>query len=172
MKGFEYFMEEAILEAKAAYQCNEVPVGAIITLQSEIIARAHNEVETRKDPTAHAEILAIQRAAAIIGNHRLTETVMFVTIEPCGMCAGAMVWARIKRLVYGADDPKAGACGSIVNLVQNPRLNHQIEVIRGVLEQEARELIQRFFRERRENKFITKAQRHGEETRSIQNSDS
>ena len=159
MKGFEYFMEEAIVEARAAYQCNEVPVGAIITLargaasQSEIIARAHNEVETRKDPTAHAEILAIQRAAAIIGNHRLTETTMFVTIEPCGMCAGAMVWARIKQLVYGADDPKAGACGSIVNLVQNPRLNHQIEVIRGVLEQESRELIQRFFRERRENKF-------------------
>ncbi|MBI4778690.1 nucleoside deaminase [Candidatus Desantisbacteria bacterium] len=144
-----YFMREAIFEAKVAYQCGEVPVGAIITLGSEIIARAHNEVETRRDPTAHAEMLAIQRAAGIMGNQRLLETTIFVTIEPCGMCAVAMVWARVKQLVYGADDPKAGACGSVVNLVENPGLNHQIEVIRGVLEQEARELLQAFFKERR-----------------------
>lgn len=150
-KGMDiiYFMREALLEAKTAYHRGEVPIGAIITLQSEIIARAHNEVEIRRDPTAHAEILAIQRATLIIGNQRLLETTMFVTIEPCGMCAGAMVWARIKQLVYGADDPKAGACGSVVNLVENSGLNHQIEVIRGVLEQEARELLQAFFRNRR-----------------------
>ena len=143
------FMRETIIEAKKAYHRGEVPIGAVITLQSEIIARAHNEVEIRRDPTAHAEILAIQRAALIMGNQRLLETTMFVTIEPCGMCAGAMVWARVKQLVYGADDPKAGACGSVVNLVENPCLNHQIEVIRGVLEQEAKELLQAFFRERR-----------------------
>ncbi|MFH1898377.1 MAG: tRNA adenosine(34) deaminase TadA [Candidatus Desantisbacteria bacterium] len=144
-----FVMKEALLEAKKAYQCGEVPIGAVITLQSEIIARAHNEVEARRDPTAHAEMLAIQRAALIMGNQRLPGTTMFVTIEPCGMCAGAMIWARITQLVYGADDPKAGACGSVVNLVQNPGLNHQIAVIRGVLEQEARELLQAFFRERR-----------------------
>ncbi|MFH1096418.1 MAG: tRNA adenosine(34) deaminase TadA [Candidatus Desantisbacteria bacterium] len=144
-----FVMSEALLEAKKAYQCGEVPIGAVITLQSEIIARAHNEVEARRDPTAHAEMLAIQRAALIMGNQRLPGTTMFVTIEPCGMCAGAMIWARITQLVYGADDPKAGACGSVVNLVQNPGLNHQIAVIRGVLEQEARELLQAFFRERR-----------------------
>ncbi len=144
-----FFMRESLLEAKKAYHCGEVPIGAVITFQSEIIARAHNEVETRKDPTAHAEMLAIQRAALIIGNHRLLGTTMFVTIEPCGMCAGAMVWARVKQLVYGADNPKAGACSSVVNLVENSELNHRIEVIRGVLEQEARELLQTFFRERR-----------------------
>lgn len=147
-----FFMREALLEAKKAYYCGEVPIGAIITFQSTIIARAHNEVETRRDPTAHAEMLAIQRAALIMGNHRLLETTMFVTVEPCGMCAGAMVWARVKQLVYGADDPKAGACGSVVNLVENSRLNHQIEVIQGVLEQEARELLQAFFKERRGKK--------------------
>ena len=164
-----YFMKEAIIEAKTAYQCGEVPVGAIITLESEIIARAHNEVETRKDPTAHAEMLAIQKAAMIIGNHRLTETTMFVTIEPCGMCVCAMVWARIKQLVYGADNPKAGACGSVVNLAQNSRLNHQIEVVHGVLEQETRELIQDFFKEQRAaaNSERYRSGRNGVDSKSI-----
>lgn len=146
---FTHFMSSAINEAQKAYQCGEVPVGAVITLDDKIIVKAYNQVEIRMDPTAHAEILAIREAASIIGNHRLIGTTMFVTIEPCGMCAGALVWARVKRLIYGADDPKAGACGSVINMVENPGLNHRIEVIRGVLKQETQELIQQFFREKR-----------------------
>ena len=149
-----YFMQEALLEAEKAYKSGDVPVGAVIVLDDKIIARGYNQVEFRNDPTAHAEILAIQKAAAYLRNERLLHTTLYVTIEPCAMCAGALVLARVKNLVYGADDPKTGACGSIVNIIQHQQgkpscLNHQLNVRKGVLKEEAKDLLQRFFKEKR-----------------------
>ncbi|MDI6736180.1 MAG: tRNA adenosine(34) deaminase TadA [bacterium] len=144
-----YFMQEALSEAEKAYKNGDVPVGAVIVLDDKIIARGYNQVEFRNDPTAHAEILAIQQAADYLRNERLLHTTLYVTIEPCTMCAGALVLSRISNLVYGADDPKTGACGSIVNIIQHPCLNHQLNLRKGILEEEAKELIQRFFKERR-----------------------
>jgi tRNA(adenine34) deaminase len=144
-----YFMQQAILEAKKAYNIKEIPIGAIIVLDDKIIARAYNQVKKLKDPTAHAEILAIKQASTYLKNERLINTTMYVTIEPCNMCAGALVLARVKNLVYGATEPKTGACESIINITQHPLLNHQLNVKKGILKEECKELIQSFFREKR-----------------------
>ena len=143
------FMEEALKEAETAASEGEVPVGAVIVRDGEIIARAHNMTEQAKDPTAHAEILAIRKAAAFLGGWRLTDCSMFVTVEPCSMCAGAIVWARIGRLYIGAMDPKAGACGSLYNIPQDSRLNHYVEIETGMMSDECSSLMKRFFRKLR-----------------------
>jgi tRNA(adenine34) deaminase len=139
------FMQAALDEARRAYAKGEVPVGAVAVYQDQIIARGHNCKESERDPTAHAEIIALREAARIRGGWRLTGVTLYCTLEPCPMCAGAMVQARLPRLVYAIDDPKVGAAGSIVDLVQNPQLNHQIEVTRGVMGREAESLLEAFF---------------------------
>jgi len=149
MKKDEFYMREALREAKKAFLGNEVPVGAVIVHKESIIARAHNQIKMLKDPTAHAEMIAITQAANHLQNERLIGCTMYVTIEPCSMCAGAMVLARIKRLIFAASDPKAGACGSVVNLVNHKKLNHKVKVKRDVLEQEASLLIKGFFKKKR-----------------------
>ncbi|MCK5259857.1 MAG: tRNA adenosine(34) deaminase TadA [Candidatus Omnitrophica bacterium] len=143
-------MREALKQAKIAADNDEVPVGAVIVHENQIIAKAHNQVEMLKDPTAHAEMIAITQAASALSCKWLYDCMMYVTIEPCSMCAGALVLARIKRIYYGAADPKTGACGSVTNTVQNNRLNHRIEVSAGLLEEECGGLISRFFKEKRE----------------------
>lgn len=140
------YMREALAEARRAFDLGEVPIGAVVRCGDEVIGRGHNRRETLGDPTAHAEILAIRDASAHLGGWRLADTILYVTVEPCPMCAGALVMARVARLVFGADDPKAGAVRSLYNLVQDPRLNHRLEVTGGVLEGECRELMQSFFR--------------------------
>jgi len=142
-------MQEALKEAKIAYFRQEVPVGAVVVYQNKIIGRAHNQKEELQDPTAHAEILAIQQAAKYLGSWHLEDIDLYVTLEPCPMCAYAMLQARIKRLIFGTLDPKAGAAGSIINIVQDKRFNHQIEVVSGVLEKECSLILQKFFQERR-----------------------
>ncbi len=143
------YMQAALEEASRAYAIGEVPIGAVVVYRGEIIGRGHNRRETWKDPTAHAEILAIREACRRLGGWRLTESTLYVTIEPCSMCAGAIVLARIPRLVYGAKDPKAGAVDSVFDLVRRKELNHRVDVTSGVLEEECRAVIQRFFRELR-----------------------
>jgi len=145
----ELWMEEALRCAKRALEAGEVPVGAVIVCDGRIVARGSNRNITDSDPTAHAEIIALREAGAGVGNYRLEECELFSTIEPCAMCAGAIVHARIKRLVYGADDPKAGAVHSIMQLLNHPRLNHRIEVQSGVLAGRSAEMLQEFFRSRR-----------------------
>jgi len=146
------FMNEALVEAREAYIKGEVPVGAvIISSEGKVLARAHNETISRKDPTAHAEILALRRAGKKLNNYRLIDTTFYVTIEPCIMCMGALVHARVFHLVYGAKDPKGGAAYSIYNIPEDSRINHKIKVSSGVLERECRDIIQSFFRRRREN---------------------
>ena len=142
-------MQEALKEAEIAYSRQEVPVGAVVVYQNKIIARAHNQKEELQDPTAHAEILAIQQAARYLGSWHLEDIDLYVTLEPCPMCAYAMLQARIKRLIFGTPDPKAGAAGSIINIVQDKRFNHQIEVVSGVLKKECSLILQKFFQERR-----------------------
>ncbi|MCL6589723.1 MAG: tRNA adenosine(34) deaminase TadA [Firmicutes bacterium] len=142
-------MREAIREAETAFLLGEVPIGVVIVCDSRIIARGHNLRETTGDPTAHAEIIALREASQLKRHWRLTETVLYTTLEPCPMCAGAMVQARIKRLVFGASDPKAGAAGSLINIVQDERLNHRLEVTSGVLADECGKILKRFFKERR-----------------------
>ncbi|OGW77272.1 MAG: tRNA-specific adenosine deaminase [Omnitrophica bacterium RIFCSPLOWO2_02_FULL_45_16] len=139
------YMSEALKEARVAFEEDEVPVGAVIVHDSRIIARAHNQIKLLKDPTAHAEIIAITQAASYLGNERLINTTMYATIEPCSMCAGALVLARIKRLVYGAVDPKTGACGSVFNITNSRKLNHRIKVSKGILETECAALLKEFF---------------------------
>lgn len=139
-------MRAALAEAEAAAAKGEIPIGAVIVRAGELVASGHNLRETERDPTGHAEIVAIRRAAERLGAWRLTGATLYVTIEPCAMCAGALVLARIERLVYGAADPKAGACGTLWNLVQDPRLNHRLAVTAGVMEDECRAVIQGFFR--------------------------
>lgn len=146
---FELYMRAAITEAEAALEMGEIPIGAVVECNKEIIARAHNLRETKRDPTAHAEILALRQAAEQIGAWRLSGCTLFVTLEPCPMCAGALVLARAERLVFGCDDPKAGATGTIYNITQDARLNHQLDVVGGILEKECREILQRFFDGRR-----------------------
>jgi tRNA(adenine34) deaminase len=143
------FMEEAFLEAKRAAAEGEVPVGAVIVREGEIIARAHNKTEQDKDPTAHAEMLAIRKAAEHLGGWRLTGCTMFVTTEPCSMCAGAIVWSRIEKLYIGTMDPKAGACGSLMNIPQDSRLNHYVEIETGLMREECAGLMKDFFRKLR-----------------------
>jgi tRNA(adenine34) deaminase len=139
-------MREALREAESALAHGDVPVGAVIAHEGRVIGRGHNRREIDGDPTAHAEILAIREAAASVGIWRLDDCELFVTLEPCAMCAGAAVLARIARIVYGAEDPKAGACGSVLDVAREERLNHRIEVVGGVLQEEASELLRGFFR--------------------------
>ncbi|MGH9099656.1 MAG: tRNA adenosine(34) deaminase TadA [Acidimicrobiales bacterium] len=142
-------MRVALDEARAAPAHGDVPVGAVVLAGGAVVARAHNAREQRHDPTAHAEILALRAAADALGTWRLGEVTMVVTLEPCPMCAGALVAARVGRLVFGAPDPRAGACGSLYNLCSDPRLNHEVPVISGVLEEEAAALLREFFAVRR-----------------------
>jgi tRNA(adenine34) deaminase len=145
----ELFMEEALRLAQRALDAGEVPVGAVVVYEGKVIARGWNRNLTDSDPTAHAEIVALRQAGAAIGNHRLGGCELFATIEPCAMCAGALVHARVKRLVYGADDPKAGAVHSVLEVLNHPQLNHQMEVRGGVLAGRCAELLQSFFKSRR-----------------------
>jgi tRNA(adenine34) deaminase len=148
-----YFMGQALREAHRAYAAGEVPVGAVVVCEGRIIARAWNQVETLKDATAHAEMLALTAAQAALGDWRLEKCTLYVTKEPCPMCAGALVHCRPERLVFGCPDPKGGAAGSWINLLDaNPPLNHRCEVVAGVLGEESLLLLQRFFREARERK--------------------
>lgn len=149
MESNEFYMREALKEAQVAFDLGEVPVGCVIVRNGEIIARGHNLTETAKDPTVHAEMNALRDAAKALGGWRLPGCSAYVTCEPCSMCAGAMVWARIEDLYVGADDPKAGACGSVVNVASNPELNHEIKVHRGVLRDECAEILKDFFRKLR-----------------------
>jgi tRNA(adenine34) deaminase len=149
MGSDELWMEEALRAAQRALEAGEVPVGAVVVCDGKIIARGWNCNITDSDPTAHAEIIALREAGAIFGNHRLSQCDLFATIEPCPMCAGALVHARINRLVYGADDPKAGAVQSVMQLLNHPQLNHKVKVRRGVLAGRSAELLQSFFKNRR-----------------------
>jgi tRNA(adenine34) deaminase len=141
----DFFMREALRQAVRALEADEVPVGAVIVREGRIIARAFNQVERLKDATAHAEMLALTQAAEAVGDRRLTDCALYVTKEPCPMCAGAMVHARLARVVFGTRDPKAGAAGSAMNLLQFPTLNHRCEITSGVRETECRVLLQNFF---------------------------
>src|SRR6185503_13296341 len=145
----EYFMRLAIREAERALAHDDVPVGAVVVHLGEVIGAGHNERELREDPTAHAEMIAIREAARALGSWRLLDTVLYVTLEPCAMCAGAIVLGRIPRVVYGTTDPKAGAAGSVLDVLAEPRLNHRPQVAGGLLAAECAELLQAFFRSRR-----------------------
>lgn len=147
-----YYMGLALAEARKAMALGEVPIGAVLVRRGEVVAAAHNWRELAPDPTGHAEILAIREAARRLGGWRLTDSALYVTIEPCPMCAGAIVQARIERLVYGAADPKAGAVDSLMDLVRHPGLNHRVEVTAGVRAEECQELMKEFFRKLRMNK--------------------
>jgi len=142
-------MEEALRAAQRALEMGEVPVGAVAVCEGKVVGRGWNRNITDHDPSAHAEIMALREAGKNLGNHRLSECELFVTIEPCAMCAGALVHARIKRLVYGADDPKAGAVRSVLQVVNHPQLNHKMEVRSGVLAGRSSDLLQSFFKNRR-----------------------
>ncbi|PNZ65726.1 tRNA adenosine(34) deaminase TadA [Staphylococcus croceilyticus] len=155
MANDEYYMNLAIEEAKKAQLLGEVPIGAIIVKDNEIIARAHNLRETAQQPTAHAEHIAIERASKVVGSWRLEDCTLYVTLEPCVMCAGAIVMSRIPKVVFGAMDPKGGCSGSLMNLLEEPRFNHRASVVTGVLENECGDLLRNFFRELREKKSKT-----------------
>ena len=144
-----YFMGEALRQAQRAWEREEVPVGAVVVHQGRIIARAHNQVETLKDATAHAEMIAITQAESAIGDWRLTECDLYVTKEPCPMCAGALVHVRMKRVIFGCMSAKDGAAGGVMNLLQHPALNHSCEITGGVRQEECAKMLQAFFRERR-----------------------
>jgi tRNA(adenine34) deaminase len=146
----ERFMRTAIDAARIAEENGDVPIGAVIVYQDRIIARAYNQREQLQDPTAHAEIIALTQAAAALENWHLNGCTMYVTLEPCPMCAGALVLSRMDRLVYGCDDPKTGACKSLYNIVTDGRLNHRLEVTSGVLQEQCRQQLQEFFARRRE----------------------
>ncbi|MFA9560521.1 tRNA adenosine(34) deaminase TadA [Evansella sp. AB-rgal1] len=149
----EYFMRQAILEAKKAQDINEVPIGALVVMDGTIIARAHNLRESQQQSISHAELLAIQKACEVEGSWRLENCELYVTLEPCPMCAGAILQSRIKRVVFGAFDPKAGCCGSILNLLDEPRFNHRVITKSGVLSDECSELLTNFFKQLRKNKL-------------------
>ena len=146
----EKYMAEALRLAQRAAEAGEVPVGALIVHEGQVIGRAHNQVEMLHDATAHAEMIAITQAAEALENWRLEGAEIFVTLEPCPMCAGAMVLSRVARIVYGCDDPIAGACGSVFNIVNEKRLNHRIPVVKGVLGERCGEILKTFFRSRRQ----------------------
>src|SRR5213080_2026390 len=148
--GDEYFMREALRQALKAGKADEVPVGAVIVRAGKVIARAHNQVELLKDATAHAEMLALTQAEAAVGDWRLIDCDLYVTKEPCAMCAGALVHTRVRRVIFGCADPSAGAAGSVINLLQMPAFNHRCEITSGVLQKECATILQDFFRKRRE----------------------
>lgn len=145
-------MELALAEACSAAAHGDVPVGAVVVCDGEVVARAHNERERRQDPTAHAELLALQEAATALGRWRLTGCTLYVTLEPCAMCAGALVLSRLDRVVYGCTDPKAGACGSTVDLLREPHVNHRVEIVSGVAAEACGQVLKEFFAGRREEK--------------------
>ena len=147
----EYFMREALRMAQKAYDANEVPVGAVVVREGKIIARACNQVELLKDATAHAEMLALTQAEAAVGDWRLIDCDLYVTKEPCAMCAGALVHTRVPRVIFGCADPSAGAAGSVINLLQLPTLNHRCDVASGVLQDQCASILQDFFRKRRDD---------------------
>jgi tRNA(adenine34) deaminase len=145
----DHFMQDALRQAVKAYEADEVPVGAVVVREGAVIARAWNQVELLKDATAHAEMIALTAAEAAVGDWRLTDCTLYVTKEPCPMCAGALVHCRVSRVVFGAADPKGGAAGGAMNLLQWPTLNHQSEITGGVMENDCRSLLQNFFKEKR-----------------------
>src|SRR5688572_13506525 len=145
LQSDHYFMGEALRQAVKAYEAEEVPIGAVIVREGRVIARAFNQVELLKDATAHAEMLAITQAEQAVGDWRLNECTLYITKEPCPMCAGAIVHVRFPRVVFGASDPKSGAAGSVLNLLQMAQLNHRSQITRGVREEECRKLLQSFF---------------------------
>ncbi len=149
LKVHEFYMREALREAQKAFLEDEVPVGAVVVYENKIIARGHNQIERLKDPTAHAEMIAITSAANYLGTKWLNEASLYVTIEPCSMCAGAMVLARIKNLYFGALDPKTGACGSVVNIANHKKLNHRIKITKGILAEDCSSLLKEFFKRKR-----------------------
>ena len=146
------FMKEALKEAKKAYDKEEIPVGAVIVRDDKIIARGHNIKELKKDTTKHAEIIAIQKASKKMDAWRLEGCTLYVTLEPCAMCAGALIQSRIKKVVIGTMDKKTGACGSVLNLLEDYKFNHQVEIETGIMETECREILQQFFKEIRKKK--------------------
>ena len=146
------FMRRALREAERALAEEEVPVGAVVVQDGRVIARAHNRPVHLRDPSAHAEILALRRAAGKLGNYRLTGASLYVTIEPCSMCAGAIMHARLRRLVFGTRDPKAGAGGSVLEVLNHPKLNHRLDIVEGVLRDDCTAILQRFFRKRRQER--------------------
>ena len=146
----EYFMREALKEAEKAYEINEVPIGAVVVKDGEIVGRGFNKRESEKDPTAHAEMIAIREASEKLGGWRLHQCDMYVTVEPCPMCAGAVMLSRIKNLYIGVQDSKGGACGSVINIPQNEKFNHYVHMEFGILEEECREILQKFFVKLRE----------------------
>jgi tRNA(adenine34) deaminase len=143
------FMKLALEEAEDAYRRGEVPVGAVLVREGNILARAHNSPIVRNDPSAHAEMLVLRQAGEKIGNYRLAGTELYVTLEPCVMCAGAIIQARLSRVIFGARDPKCGAVGSLYNILTDKRLNHQVEIIEGILREECGEIMSRYFRQKR-----------------------
>jgi len=140
------FMRIALEQAAQSASIGEVPIGAVLMHQGTIVAQSHNHRETWQDPTAHAEMIAIRESAKMLGRWRLIDTTLFVTLEPCAMCLGAIILARIPRLVFGATDPKAGACGSVLDFASNPRLNHRVEVVGGVLAEDSQRMLTQFFK--------------------------
>jgi tRNA(adenine34) deaminase len=144
------FLSDAIAEAEAAERDGEVPVGAVVVHRGKIIARGNNRVVRDSDPTAHAEIVAMRAAGSVLGNYRLESCTLYSTLEPCAMCAGAILHARIERLVYAASDPKAGACGSVLAVMNHPQLNHKVEILSGLLAEECGVMLTQFFRRRRQ----------------------
>ncbi len=148
----EKYMAEALEEAKKAFDCGEVPIGAVMVRDGEIIARGHNLRNTAKNPLRHAEMDVINQGAAVLGDWRLEDCVLYVTVEPCPMCAGAIVQARIPKVVFGARNKKAGCAGSVLDVLHEPRLNHQVETVEGILGEECGELMSCFFRQFRKNK--------------------
>lgn len=149
MPSHQHFMSIALKEAEIAYEQNEVPVGVVVVKNEVVIAKAHNQVELLQDPTAHAEIIAIGAAANHIGAWRLQGCTLYVTLEPCPMCAGAILLSRLDRIVFGAYDPKMGACSTLYNVVQDERLNHRVEVIAGIMDDDAKLLLREFFEKKR-----------------------
>jgi tRNA(adenine34) deaminase len=143
------FMKIALEEAREAYRFGEVPVGAVLVLDGNILVQAHNSPITKNDPSAHAEMLVLRQAGEKIGNYRLTGAELYVTLEPCVMCAGAIVQARLARVIFGARDPKCGAAGSLYNILTDERLNHQVEITEGILREECGEILSRFFQQKR-----------------------
>ncbi|WP_232698965.1 tRNA adenosine(34) deaminase TadA [Brevibacillus daliensis] len=148
----DYYMQQAIEEAKKAEQLGEVPIGAVVVRNGEIVGRGHNLRETQKDPTLHAEMIAIREASKNLGGWRLVGCTLYVTLEPCPMCAGAIVQSRVEGVYFGAIDPKAGCTGTLMNLCEEPRFNHQVPVFAGILEDECKELLKNFFRQLRKKK--------------------